>query len=75
MVDRRRIDYDVAVERRKRGRRSLVPGQSTTRLILSLPEGMYDRLYQAARLADISIPEAIRRVLAQQLRNNNSATQ
>jgi hypothetical protein len=72
VIDRRTSDAPVPVERRKRGRRSLVPGQATTRLVLSLPSGMYDRVYALARQSRISIPEAIRRVLAHQLRNTKA---
>lgn len=52
---------------RKRGRPALEPGQPSTDVIVAMPPALYDRVYQAARLERVSVPEVIRRALKREL--------
>ena len=56
----------------KRGRPPLSPGESTARLTLVLPAGMYDRIYLEAQASRVNVPEMIRRVLNREFRNTKS---
>jgi hypothetical protein len=72
--DRRVAQVDVVGDRRtspRRGRPSVCEGE-TTRLCLVLSSETYDRVYDAARVSRVSVPEVIRRILTREFRNIKS---
>jgi hypothetical protein len=65
--DRRVAQVDVVGDRRT----SVCEGE-TTRLCLVLSSETYDRVYDAARVSRVSVPEVIRRILTREFRNIKS---
>lgn len=61
-----------AVLTRRRGRPPLSPDGPSTDVTVAMPGELYDRVYTAAQTARITVPEAIRRVLARELRDTKS---
>ena len=58
----------------KRGRPALSKDAPSTYICLKVEPDLYDRTFQAARDARISVPEAIRRVMRREFRNLKSTS-
>jgi hypothetical protein len=56
----------------KRGRPPLSAHEPSTRMTLALPSGLYDRAYEAAQQARVTVPEMVRRILSREFRNTKS---
>jgi hypothetical protein len=55
-----------------RGRPPLKSGERSTDVIVAVTATMYDRLYQAASRARVSVPEVIRRALRPEFSDTKS---